>query len=472
MNIQITRACALACVLFAAPAVAQSHDGHDQHQGHGHHPPEPTPAPANPDAHGGHGGHDAHAGHAETERSNISRLTFAGPVILDMGDSSVAGMAIPAFTDGSGTARLPGAEGRSHSGLHLNAGDSWMVMAHGYAWGVHTNQSGPRGDEKSYMQTMAMLSAERDMGWGRIQLRTMLSLEPLMDNRGYPNLFGTGETANGIPLVDRQHPHDLFMELAGRVDANVGHSATAFLYGGLVGEPAIGPAAFMHRRSARYNPEAPITHHWFDATHITYGVFTAGYGTARWQLESSMFRGAEPDEQRWNIETPRFDSWSIRATWTPSPQWAIQLSHARLEEPEAQHPGEDEARTTASVHYASANLSAMLAWSRKNRLPGDALPAWLAEVNWDITDHHTLFARAEVVSNDELFPDPSDPLHDQRFRVAKMMAGYAWRTAVTDSVNLALGGTVSTFAAPTTLDAAYGRNPWGWTLFARLSVGL
>ena len=344
-------------------------------------------------------------------------------------------------------------------------------MVHGYATLVHTDQSGPRGGSKTYVQSMLMASAERNTGWGRIQLKSMLSLEPLMSNRGYPSLFATGETAGGKPLVDAQHPHDLFMELAARVDVSVSDNSSLFLYGGPVGEPAIGPSAFMHRASSRYNSEAPITHHWFDSTHITYGVVTAGYASRHFQLEASAFRGTEPDEDRWDIETPRLDSWSLRATWTPSPRWALQVSHGRLEEPEAQHPGEDEARTTASVHYSDGRFSATAAFSNKNRLPGGTLTAWLAEANWDIDDRHTIFGRVENVANDELFPDHDDPLHDQRFRVSKAQIGYAYRVPLGSDFNLALGGTVSAFAKPDALDAAYGDNPMGFTLFARVSLG-
>jgi len=284
-------------------------------------------------------------------------------------DHSAVGHGDPASpAEGSGTARLPANEG-GHTGLHIDAGDDWMVMAHGFAWGVYSDQSGPRGDDKATIQSMLMLSGEKDTGWGRIQLKSMMSLEPLMSNRGYPNLFATGETAGGEPLVDRQHPHDLFMELAARVDIDVGDDGERiFLYGGPVGEPAIGPSAFMHRGSARYNPEAPITHHWFDSTHITYGVATLGYQTRTFQLEGSLFTGREPDEKRWNIETPRFDSWAVRGTWTPTPDWALQVSHARLKQPEAQHPGENEHRTTASIQYANGRgLSATAAFSAKNR---------------------------------------------------------------------------------------------------------
>ena len=129
--------------------------------------------------------------------------------------------------DGSGTSRLPGNE-VGHSGLHVIPGGNWMLMLHGYAWGVYTGQSGARGDDKAYVQSMAMLTAQKEAGWGRVQLKSMLSLEPLMKNSGYPNLFATGETAGGEPLVDRQHPHDLFMELAVRVDVNVADDASIF----------------------------------------------------------------------------------------------------------------------------------------------------------------------------------------------------------------------------------------------------
>jgi hypothetical protein len=376
------------------------------------------------------------------------------------------------YADGSGTARLPGNEG-GHYGLHFDLGHAWQGMAHGYLWAVHTDQSGPRGDSKTYVQSMAMLSAERATDWGRIQLKSMISFEPLMSNRGYPNLFATGETDGGEPLVDRQHPHDLFMELAARIDVDLSDDASLFLYGGPVGEPALGPSAFMHRGSAKYNPEAPITHHWFDSTHITYGVATAGVAARRFQLEGSVFTGREPDEDRWNIEKPRFDSWSLRASWSPSPAWTAQVSHGFIKQPEFLiHPDENEHRTTSSVGWASGKgVAITAAFSAKNRDPGPTLTAWLLEANWDIDDQHTIFARAENVRNDELFPDDADPLHETPFRVSKFQVGYAWRVPIKGPVGLALGGSVAAFAKPAALDAAYGTSPVGATVFARLSMG-
>jgi hypothetical protein len=267
-----------------------------------------------------------------SEGCSLVNLSKADREELNSGEIDFTGANVgPAA--GSGTSRLPCNEG-GHTGLHIMPGDDWMLMIHGYATGVYTDQSGPRGDTKTYVQSMAMIAAQKDTSWGRIQLKSMMSLEPLMKNEGYPNLFASGETAGGEALVDRQHPHDLFMELAGRVDVNVADNASVFLYGGPVGEPALGPSAFMHRGSARYNPEAPITHHWFDSSHITYGVGTVGFASKKVQIEGSIFTGREPDEARWNIERPRFDSWSVRATWNPSPQWAIQASTGHLNQPE------------------------------------------------------------------------------------------------------------------------------------------
>lgn len=410
--------------------------------------------------------HDhAHMNHGQMDHSAAEAAPPA--------DEDMAEMAAPADAgtpgEGSGTARLPANEGEM-SGLHYMAGN-WMLMAHAAVSAAYTDHSGPRGDDKFYSTSMLMISGEREADWGSFQLRTMLSLEPAMDANGYPNLFATGETAGGLPLIDRQHPHDLFMELAARVDINISDSARLFLYGGPVGEPALGPSAFLHRASSVYNPEPPVTHHWFDSTHITYGVVTAGVATNLWQIEGSAFRGAEPDEKRWGIETPKLDSWSVRATLTPSASWALQASYGKIKEPEAIHPGQDENRFTASAHYNNGNgLAAMVAFSSKDRVPGDTLTAWLAEANWNLDNANTLFGRFENVANDELFPDHGDPLHDQRFRISKFQIGYARRMAL-GPVGLALGGSVAAYAKPDALDPYYGRNPIGYTLFARLSLG-
>src|SRR3569623_808387 len=372
---------------------------------------------------------------------------------------------------GSGTSRTPAIGGAMH-GLHVMTGD-WMLMLNGYAWGSYTDQSGPRGRSEAFVTSIGMIEADRGLGGGAtLQLRTMLSLDPLMGPRGYPSLLATGETADGVtPLVDRQHPHDLFMEMSARVDVPLGGGVTGFVYGGPVAEPALGPSAFMHRASARYLPLAPISHHWFGSTHISYGVVTAGLSGNSWQIEGSAFRGREPDEQRWDIETPGLDSWSVRATWNPTPNWSAQISHGRLHSPAALEPGVDEARATKSVSYARGGISALAGFAIKRRLPGRALTAWIAEADQDIGEHHSLFGRIENVANDELFPDPLDPLHDRPFRVTRAELGYAYRVPISDVVELALGGSGFVLLKPSALDASYGRMPTGFSLFAKLSLG-
>jgi hypothetical protein len=439
----IAKTITLASLLAAAPAIAQ-------HEGHGQQSPEYAPQASDQPMDHAHAGHGMAAMHEEQH-----------------GPARESGAT---FLTASGTARLP-AGGHGMSGLHIMA-DQWMLMAHGFATLNYTDHKGPRGDDLLYSTSMLMVTGERDLGGARLQLRSMVSLEPTMSARGYPNLFATGETAGGEPLVDRQHPHDLFMELAARFDVDVAPGTRLFVYGGPVGEPAIGPAAFMMRGSARVNPEPPIGHHWFDATHITYGVVTAGIETPHWQLEGSAFRGQEPDEQRWDIETPRLDSWSARLNWTPTPNWSAQVSHAFLKQPEVLHGEQNEHRTTATVHYADKRLSAMIGFAAKNRDPGATLTAWLGEITYDLSPRHTLFSRIENVANDELVPDHDDPLHDRPFRVTKMQAGYAWTTPLGKSpVSLTLGGSANLYAKPAALDALYGDNPWGYSLFARLSLG-
>ncbi|MEZ0242498.1 MAG: hypothetical protein ACAH11_03935 [Sphingomonas sp.] len=437
MNRITLLAAAAAAALTAFPAMAQDdpHAGHDM----------PAPEPADP-----------HAGH------NMET----------MDDPGVHGVIMQ--TDGSGTSRLPRLGRSGHHGLHVRTGE-WSIMTHGYAWGVYTDQSGPRGDRMASVQSMAMLSAERDLGNSTsLELRTMLSVEPAMGARGYPNLFATGETAGGVSLVDRQHPHDLFMELSARIefpfDTAIFGPASLYVYGGPVAEPALGPSAFMHRPSARYLPLAPISHHWFDSTHISYGVVTLGFTQRRFQIEGSAFRGREPDERRWNIETPALDSWSVRATWEPSMNLLAQVSYGRITAPETLHPGQDEGRTTASLQYGDRSFNAMIAVSAKDRLPGPTLIAVLAEGNWNVAGGHNLFGRIELVENDELFPDHLHPLHDRIFRVGKFEGGYAYRIPLTDTVNVALGGSVMTYARPAALDPYYG-NPVGFTGFVKLSLG-
>ena len=432
-----------ATLLAPFPAVAQDHPMHPM-PGMDMPAPAPTPAPTPQD-------------HSMHDMDGMEGMMPSGTLVRS--------------ATGSGTSLLPVSDGMN-GGFHVMTGN-WMLMAMGAASLAYTDQSGPRGDKAAFTSNMAMFQAVRS--WSdqtKLTFDAMMSLDAVNGQRGYPNLFGSGETAHGVPLVDRQHPHDLFMELTARLDFPLGGGTTGFVYGGPVGEPALGPAAFVHRKSARYLPLSPISHHWFDSTHITYGVVTGGVTTSRFQIEASAFRGREPDENRWDIETPKLDSWSVRGTWTPSPNWVVQASHGRINEPEATHPGEDENRTTASVQYGAGGVSAMIGFAAKDRAPGDTLTAWIAEANWDLSKHHSLFGRVENVANDELFPDHADPLHDRSFRVTRFEGGYAYRIPLAGKGEVAFGGSLAAYAKPDALDAAYGKAQVGYTLFARLGLGM
>ena len=377
--------------------------------------------------------------------------------------------------EGSGTSWQPDATPMDGSMLH---GGSWMTMIHGFANAVYDHQGGPRGDDKTFSSSMLMVMASRPLGPGTLGLRGMVSLDPAMGKGGYPLLFQTGETADGTThLVDRQHPHDAFMELAGTYSVAFSDRGALFFYGGLPGEPALGPPAFMHRFSGIRNPEAPITHHWLDSTHISMGVATVGASYGPWKVEGSAFNGREPDQFRWNIETGRLSSSSVRATFNPSEAWSFQLSHGRLKHPEQLEPGIDVDRTTASAMYQSTIAGrpwgTTLAWGRNDKRGGGesrALDGWLLESTAELSENHTVFARAERVSNDELLPE-GDPSAGRAFKVSKLSVGYIYDFARTGPATWGIGALASAFRVPAGLQAAYGSHPAAFMVFlqARLT---
>jgi hypothetical protein len=380
----------------------------------------------------------------------------------------------PMTREASGTAWQP--DSAAHDGWHFNAGD-WMLMAHGNVSAVYDNQGGPRGDTKVFSQSMGMLMGSRPVGaQGTFGVRAMLSLDPLMGKRGYPLLFATGETADGkTGLVDRQHPHDLFMELAVSYAHDLGDGMAVSIYAGLPGEPAVGVPTFMHRISGIDNPEAPIGHHWFDSTHVTFGVVTAGFSTAKWKLEASAFKGREPDQRRYDIEKPKLDSWSVRAFYNPSENWSLQASTGHIKSPEQLHAEDDEQRTTVSATYntpltSEGNFAATLAYSIKNIRPGPTLRAWLAEAAFKWDARNTVFARAERVQENELFEDT--PLDGQIIPVNKLSVGYVRTLPIREHVSLELGGLVSAYAYPQKLTPSYGNDGVkSFMVFAKLKLG-
>ena len=392
---------------------------------------------------------------------------------MDMGSGPMMAGALGSYSmmrDASGTAWQPDSTPRE--GIQ-GAWGGWSTMLHGYAFGIYDNQGGPRGGDKAFSESMLMAMAQRPAGRGTLTLRTMLSLDPLMGPDGYPLLLQTGETANGrTPLIDRQHPHNLFMELAATYSVPVSKDISTFFYVGYPGEPALGPVTFMHRFSGMDDPEAPISHHWLDSTHITFGVITWGVVRGAWKLEGSIFTGREPDQYRWSFDPVRLDSGSARLSWNPDPNLALQVSYGYLKSPEQLEPNVDQRRTTASATYnrplARGNWQTTLAWGQDQDQPGTALNAYLLEstVHWD---RHTLFARAENVEKNDLFGAGS-PLQGRVFDVSKLSIGYIYDVPVAKHLNLGLGALGSVYGLPSAIAPFYGSQPASYMTFARLAL--
>lgn len=387
----------------------------------------------------------------------------------------------PLARDASGTSWQPDAS--LHGGLHGEA-DGWMLMGHAQINLVQDWQNGPRGDEKTFVSGMIMGSATRQFAdASRVNLRLMLSPDPFMGKDGFPLLLAAGETADGVnPLIDRQHPHELVMEASASYARPLTDRDAVYAYFGLPGEPAFGPPAFMHRMSAMDSPEAPITHHWLDSTHIVFGVATLGWAHRDMKIEASSFRGREPDEDRWDIESPEFDSWSVRASWNPTRQWSLQASYADVTGPEQLDPDEDETKLSASaIHTRPVGSdgwwSTTLAWGRKTNDHDESKDAWLLETafrpdavgtgpegaGW------TLFGRLERIETDELLPAPGGG-HGDLYTVSKASIGavHDWRVA--ENVLLGVGGLYTVNQIPGGLEPVYGGDPDGGMLFLRLKV--
>ena len=377
----------------------------------------------------------------------------------------------PMTREASGTAWQP--DSTPMAGIHAMQG-AWLLMAHGFADAIYDEQGGPRGAAQTFSTSMLMLMARRELGDGAFGVRLMISGDPLMGASGYPLLFQTGETADGrVPLIDRQHPHNLLMEASATYSRDLSASSSLFVYAGPAGEPALGPVTFMHRLSALDDPEAPLTHHWLDSTHVSYGVVTAGYVFGQVKLDASAFNGREPDQHRYDVEVDALDSFAARLSWNPSADLSMQLSTGHLVSPEQLEPGVDVKRTTASVTYNAPAPGAWwqttLAWGRNSPTQGRASSGWLLESSLNVTLRQTVFGRAEHVAKDELFL-PGARLYGASFMVNELTLGYLCDVAQLGAAAVGVGALVSTYSTPAALNATYGYRPTSLMVFARVRL--
>jgi hypothetical protein len=382
---------------------------------------------------------------------------------------------MPMGAMGSGTTWQP-SSGPMYM-IHKQSGD-WLLMFHYNLVAGMNRQGGPRGVTKFESANWFMPMAYHKLGKGTVQLRGMFSLEPFtFPPGGSPLLFQTGETYKGQPLIDKQHPHDLFMELSAQYTHPLGERGTWFTYFGYPGEPALGPVAFMHRMSASENPSATLSHHLQDSTHISFGVLTTGF-TYRWlKLEGSVFNGREPDENRYDFDSHKWNSRSARISIMPNKNWVMQASYGFLRSPEAFEPDLDIRRATASLQYNKpfnhGNWASAFIWGRNHTSrPGEThnLNGYTFESTVNFLDKNYLYTRLELVDKNELLRAPDRALlgitaDHPSFRIGAYTFGGArdvWNT---------IGSDLTFYSKPTILDQIYGANPVSWKLFFRVRPG-
>ncbi|HLL16299.1 MAG TPA: hypothetical protein VK388_14635 [Pyrinomonadaceae bacterium] len=446
-------------------------------------PATDKPAPVD---HSMHTGHEAAkgveaGGVKEVSEAEVNELMVMSGDMMGIRNGASRANFTPMGQMGSGTAWQPATSPMYMT--HKFYGD-WLFMFHGEAKIGVNSQGGTRGITKFESQNWIMPMAYRRVGAGTLQLRAMLSLEPLtFSGAGSPQLFQTGEVYKGEPIIDAQHPHDLFMELSAQYTVPIGERATWFTYFGFPGEPALGPVAFMHRASASENPTAPLTHHLQDSTHISFGVLTTGF-TYRWfKLEGSVFNGREPDERRYNFERGAFDSRSARLSFAPNANWVFQVSHGFLRNPEQAHEG-DVRRTTASVQYnrqfRRGNLAAAFVWGRNHEShDGEIfnLNGYTFETTANFLDRNYLYTRLELVDKSELLRHSElhtlgfDHDAHPQFRIGAYTLGYVRDVWNTDKMSVGVGGDFTFYSKPAILDPVYGSSPKSYKFFIRFRPG-
>ncbi len=423
------------------------------------------------------------SGHEGMQHGGMAGMEHGSNMTMSSGTSQ---QPAAAFSDNEATqaAPMPMLMGRTAR----VGGWDWMLSANLFV--VGTAQSGARGGDAVYSANWVMPMFGRKVGRGYLTLRPMFSLEPATVRNGfYPELFQNGETYKGRPIVDGQHPHDFFMELAASYRLPINESTSVLFYGGPRGDPALGPTAFPHRVSASENPLAALGHHEQDSTHIAANVMTFGV-THRWiTLEASGFHGREPDDKRWNLDRGAVNSYSSRITVSPNSRWSFQFSGANIEGREVDHPLDTTVRLTASAMHVlptkTGHLATSFVWGR-NIEHGAGVPlaalahetsgtfdAYLAETTWK-TNSNWVWGRFESVEKSRqllTLDSNDDPLGFVQAYTAgyerelprNWFSGARWLTA-------GIGGQVTLYRPPVELRKVYGDTPVGAQIFLRLRL--
>lgn len=409
---------------------------------------------------------DTTAGHAAQAYAGMSSPQGNSMAGMQMDEPSK----LPSPHQASGTAWQP-ASVSAPEWMWMRGG--WDLMAHGVIFADYNQQGGPRGVGKAESVNWGMLMEQHKIGAGTLLLRQMFSAESLTSpHPGFPELFQTGETYHGQPLIDHQHPHNVFAELAALYTLPLTENITWELYGGPSAEPALGPVTYMHRASAAELPMAPLGHHLQDSTHTSFGVVTTGFVIDRIKLEASAFNGREPNEERWSIQLAALDSWSARAFVAPSRNWTALYSFGRLEHPEALEPG-SQWRQTASVEYnrgcSQGGWATTLLWGRVHKIATDTtLNSYLLESTLNFQRRNYAFTRLELVDKDELFPQA---LVHPAYRIGAYTFGGTRDLIQNRAWQVGLGADVTFYSMPGLLDPVYGTLPVSFQIFLRMRPG-
>lgn len=396
---------------------------------------------------------------------------------MDMNMTHAYSRNLPMSRNGSGTSWMP-----DESPMYMymaNAGKTSFMM-HGNVFLRYNSQDvtnkGTRGGSKWDAPNWFMGMMNTPVGKrGLFNATLMLSFDQLvMGNGGYPLLFQSGETWNNKPLVDRQHPHDLFAALSVGYTYMINKDIDVFAYLGYPGEPAISAPAFMHRVSAMNNPDAPLGHHWQDATHITFGVGTLGFRYKQLKAEFSSFTGREPDENRYDFDKPLFDSYAYRLSYNPSKQWALQVSQGFVHSPEALEPDENIVRTTASAMHTkllrapNSFIASTAVWGLNSKGHGHKEHAFLLESNLQL-NKNTIYGRYEFVEKSTHELQLENTFGETKFNVHAFTLGYNRAVLTRFKTTLSAGVQGSLYAADKALNPIYGKNPLSAEVYLRIS---
>jgi hypothetical protein len=412
-----------------------------------------------------------------TATAGAQEVTYLGTV-LEVAPASTTQTTKPAAPPAAAHAEHQQPAQKGAAGMQMAMEPSgWELMQDGAVYVLFNHQGGPRGGDEFVVPNWWMGMWMRQRGAHQFGLNAMLSLDAAtVGKSGYREIFQVGEALEGKPLIDKQHPHDLFMQVAASWRFAFSDQTSLVIAGGPAGEPTLGPVAFMHRTSAAGLVLAPLGHHTFDSTHISFGVVSAAVEHGRWVFEGSLFNGREPDEDRWDFDFGPLDSAAGRIWFRPSEEWEVQISSGRLREPEELVEG-DAIRTTTSASWLRKSddaFKSITAGYGVNSAHGERRHGAFGEFTLE-RGPNSLFGRAElqqvethVLVTGEV-PEEGH-VEEGPATVAAFTVGGARRLATWRAFEGAVGAQITFYGVPDVLQTTHGNRPVSFQAYFRLRL--